>query len=166
MNPRLLLLCAILCLPFTLQAELRLPGFFGDHMVFQRQAPIPVWGWSDPETAVVVQLGSDTSKAVTITADKTGRWKAALPAQEANAEGLILTVTSAGKTITVNDVLVGEVWLCSGQSNMEWAVSASLNAPDEIAKADFPAIRQMKIEHLTAAMPQEDVKTVWQICSP
>ena len=166
MNSRLLFLFAILCLPLTLQAELRLPGFFGDHMVLQRQAPIPVWGWSDPETAVVVQLGSDSSKAVTTMADKNGRWKASLPPQEASVKGLALTVTSAGKSLTLNDVLVGEVWLCSGQSNMEWVVNASLNAPDEIAKADFPAIRQMKIEHLTAPVPQEDVKTVWQICSP
>ncbi len=159
-------LCAILCLSASARAELRLPGFFGDHMVLQRDAPIPVWGWADPGAEVSVLLGTDEAKAVTAKAGEDGRWKVALPAMEANAEGLSLTVKSGDKTLTLKDVLVGEVWLCSGQSNMEWTVAASLNPAEEIAAANFPAIRQMKIAHLTAPTPQQDVSSVWQVCSP
>jgi len=166
MNLRLFLSAALVLFAHSLHAELRLPAFFGDHMVFQRDAPIPVWGWADPGREVVVQLGPDAASAVKVNTDAVGRWEAKLPAVSANAGGLVFTVTSAGKTITLNDVLVGEVWLCSGQSNMEWSVNASLNAAEEIAKADFPAIRQMKIDHLTAATPQDDVKSVWRVCSP
>ena len=166
MNFRLFPIAALVFFAHPLHAELRLPGFFGDHMVFQRDAPIPVWGWADPGSEVVAQLGPDAASAVTVKSDAAGRWTAKLPAASANAAGLVFTVTSAGKTIALNDVLVGEVWLCSGQSNMEWTVNASLNAADEIAKADFPAIRQMKIAQLTAALPQEDVKSGWQVCSP
>lgn len=166
MNVRLFVFCATLCLPLSVLAELRLPGIFTDHMIVQRQAPIPVWGRANPDAEVVVQLGSDATKAVSVKAGTNGRWEVSLPAQEANGEGLILTVTSSGESLSVNDVLIGEVWLCSGQSNMEWPVSSSLNASDEIARADFPVIRQLKIEHLTASGPQSDVKGSWQICSP
>lgn len=156
-----LCLCAV-----TARADLRLPAFFSDHMVFQRDAPIPVWGWADPGSEVVAQLGAEAAKAVTVKTGDDGRWSAKLPAEAATASGLDFTVTAGGKTITLKDVLVGEVWLCSGQSNMEWSVSASLNAAEEIAAAKYPAIRQMKIDHLTAATPQEDVKSAWQVCSP
>ncbi len=150
----------------TLHADLRLPAFFSDHMVFQRDAPIPVWGWADPGSEVVVVLGPDAGRAVTVKAETNGRWQARLPAAPATESGLEFSVKSGGKAILLKDVLVGEVWLCSGQSNMEWSVAASLNAGEEIAAANFPAIRQMKVDHLTAATPQEDVKSLWQVCSP
>ena len=164
---RRLFLFAALCLPVSsVHADPRLPAFFGDHMVFQRDAPIPVWGWADPGSEVTLQLGTDAAKAVKTKADDNGRWEARLPATPATATGLVFTAAAGEKTISLNDVLVGEVWLCSGQSNMEWSVAASLNPAEEIAAADFPAIRQMKIDHLTAATPQDDVKSAWQVCSP
>jgi sialate O-acetylesterase len=166
MNLRPTLLACLLLAPSLSLAELRLPSFFSDHMVFQRDAPIPVWGWADPGTSLTVQLGPDPAKAVTVTASPQGRWHADLPASPAQAEGTTLTVSSPTHTITLEDVLVGEVWLCSGQSNMEWPVSASGNPAEEIAAADFPKIRHMKVAHLTAATPQDDVASTWQICSP
>jgi len=167
MNLRLAPLACLLLAPSFALAELRLPSFFSDHMVFQRDAPIPVWGWADPGTMLTVQLGPDPAKAVTTTADPQGRWHASLPASPADAEGLSFTVSSPTQTITLEDVLVGEVWLCSGQSNMEWPVSASADPAGEIAAAaDFPAIRHMKVAHATAATPRDDVASTWQICSP
>ena len=158
---------AALCFAVSsVHADLRLPSFFGDHMVFQRDAPIPVWGWADPGSEVTLQLGADAAKAVKAKTGDNGRWEARLPATPATATGLVFTAAAGEKTIRLNDVLVGEVWLCSGQSNMEWSVAASLNPAEEIAAADFPAIRQMKIDHLTAATPQDDVKSAWQVCSP
>lgn len=161
----LFVLAAFLAAP-TLRAELRLPGFFSDHMVLQRDAPIPIWGWAEAGAEVVVQLGLDETKATTVRADASGRWRAKLPAEAATAEGRMLAVKSGGKSVVLQDILVGEVWLCSGQSNMEWTVASSLNSAEEIAAAEFPAIRHMKVAHLTAATPQDDVKSVWQICSP
>jgi len=166
MNLRFFLLAALSLAVPSLRAELRLPAFFGDHMVFQRDAPIPVWGWADPGAEVAVQLGPDAAAEVKSIADGTGRWEAKLPATPATATGLEFTAKSGEKTIILKDILVGEVWLCSGQSNMEWSVNASLNPAEEIAAANFPAIRQMKIDHLTAATPQADVKSAWQVCSP
>lgn len=163
---RLFLFAAIALALTPLRADLRLPGFFGDHMVFQRDAPIPVWGWADPGSEVLAQLGPDAAGAITAKTDDTGRWEVKLPAQSATAEGLEFTVRSGDQSVVLKDILVGEVWLCSGQSNMEWTVAASLNPQEEIAAANFPAIRQMKIAHLTAALPQEDVPSAWQVCSP
>jgi sialate O-acetylesterase len=166
MNLRFTLFAVFSFAATALHAELRLPGFFSDHMVFQRDALIPVWGWAKPGEEVTAQLGPDAAAVVKVKADEAGRWEAKLPASPANATGLEFRASAGGKTITLKDVLVGEVWLCSGQSNMEWSVSASLNPAEEIAAANFPAIRQMKIDHLTAATPQADVRSVWQVCSP
>lgn len=144
------------------QAEVRLPGFFGDHMVFQRDIPIPVWGWADPGEKVTVLLGD--GGAVEATADALGRWSAKLPVMKAGGPHQ-LVVTGRNKLV-IQDVLVGEVWLCSGQSNMEWTVGSSLNPEKEIPAANHPKIRHMKVSRVTAGYPQEDLKSTWQVCSP
>ncbi|EAQ81874.1 sialate O-acetylesterase [Blastopirellula marina] len=144
-------------------AEVRLPGFFGDHMVLQRQMPLPVWGWADAGQSVTVTLGENKATAK---ADEQGRWKVELPAMESGGGPLQLTVTAGDKTVTLKDILLGEVWLCSGQSNMEWTVGSSTNAAAEIAAANYPEIRQIKFSHQTSVAPQDDVKGTWLICSP
>jgi len=154
----------VFLVPVLSEAEIRLPGFYGESMVMQRQAPIPIWGWADPGEEVTVQLGA--AEAVTGRANETGRWEVTLPAMEAIADGLELKFSSSTSSFALSDVLVGEVWLCSGQSNMEWTVSASDNPEAEIAAADFPQIRQMKIAHLTNNLPLDDVKGDWLVCSP
>lgn len=156
----------IFCLSLTpeLRAEeIRFPSFFGNHMVLQRHAPIPIWGWAAPGSKVTVKLGDTTGETV---ADEAGRWKVALASQEANATGLSLTASSGENSTTLTDVLIGEVWLCSGQSNMEWTVRQSANPGEEIAAANHPLIRQMKIQHLTGDAPKEDVNSDWYPCSP
>ncbi|HHM13062.1 MAG TPA: sialate O-acetylesterase, partial [Planctomycetaceae bacterium] len=143
-------------------AELKLPAIFSDHMVLQREKPIPVWGWDNPGTEVTVTLGDQSVKA---RADAQGRWKATLPARAAGGP-LELTVKGTSEK-AFRDVLIGEVWICSGQSNMEWPVAAVMNAKEEIASANYPRIRHIKIPHTPAATPQDDVKTAgWQVCSP
>ncbi len=143
-------------------AELKLPAIFSDHMVLQREKPIPVWGWDEPGTEVTVTLGDQSVKAQ---ADAQGRWKATLPARVAGGP-LELTVKGTSEK-AFRDVLIGEVWICSGQSNMEWPVAAAMNAKEEIASANYPRIRHIKIPHTPAATPQDDVKTAgWQVCSP
>lgn len=163
-NPRLLLI-GLLCLgPVLGIANPRLPGFFTDHMVLQRQMPIPIWGWAEPGEVVSVTLGDAAPVQATANAD--GRWDVKLPAREASSEGLTLKVSTPSASRAVSDVLIGEVWLCSGQSNMEWSVAASLNPAEEIAAANYPEIRQMKVDHLTSGVPKDDVASTWKVCSP
>ncbi|WP_217647043.1 sialate O-acetylesterase [Planctomicrobium piriforme] len=145
----------------TASADVRLPKFMGDHMVLQRDMPIPLWGWAAPGEKVTATLGDDKAEA---TADDKGEWRLTLPARPAG-DPLTLTVTGKNK-LTLTDILMGEVWLCSGQSNMEWVVQSSTNAAQEIANANYPQIRQIKIPKVPSGTPQDDVAGTWAICSP
>ena len=148
--------------PGWAMAAVKLPAAFSSHMVLQRDQPVPVWGWDDPGTKVTVSLAGKSATAV---AAEDGRWRLSLPALAAGGPHDLFVRGS--DTLELTDVLVGEVWLCSGQSNMEWPVRASLNAPQEIANADHPRIRHIKIRHTPAATPQTDVgSSGWQVCSP
>lgn len=155
-----LLVVAAWVLPAS--AAVKLPAIIGDNMVLQQGEAVPVWGWDDPGTEVTVTLGE---AKVTAKADDKGRWQVQLPAMTAGGPH---TMTIAGSnTVTVGNILIGEVWLCSGQSNMEWPVGNSINAQDEIAAADHPRIRGIKIAHVPADKPREDVASSgWQVCSP
>lgn len=126
-------LLLVLVVPALLAAEPTIAPIFGAGMVVQRDRPIPVWGTADDGTAVVVALGTDRVTAVAAA----GRWEVALPARPASAEPMTLTISLAGQERTFTDVLVGEVWLCSGQSNMAGTVAA--RPPREIA--DLPLVR-------------------------
>ncbi len=151
------------CLPAW--SEVRLPKIFGDHMVLQRDQPIPVWGWANPACDVSVKLGDGPVQIAT--ADAVGRWSLKLAPQSAGGP---MKLTVSGETkIELSDVLIGEVWVCSGQSNMEFRVSASINAEQEIASAKYPRIRHIKIPRQPVGFPKEDVsdpKTQWTVCSP
>ena len=156
-------LAACLGLGAPVSAEVKLPAVFSDHMVLQRDKAIPVWGWDAPGTEVTVTLGEAKASAK---ADDKGGWKVALPAQKANAKGQKLTVKGTSEK-AFSDVLVGEVWLCSGQSNMEWTVAQSDNPQQEIANGNHPLIRHIKIPHRPSAKAETDVQTKgWEIASP
>lgn len=143
-------------------AELNVPKIFSDSMVLQREQPIPVWGWEDPGTEVHVVLGDEVKKAK---ADDAGKWMVEFSAKKAG--GPHKMVIEGTNRIEFNDVLIGEVWLCSGQSNMEWTVSRSNNPQEEIAAAKHPQIRHIKFAHRPAAEPMTDVPSPgWQVCSP
>ena len=151
------LLLAVPCL--TAKAEVRLPGFFNDHMVLQRNMPVQVWGWADPSEAVTVSFDG---QVVPTTADTNGNWLVTLAAMSADAVGQTLTVNS----VAVQDVVIGEVWLCSGQSNMQWPVEWATNAAAEIAASDYPAIRLMTIAGVATFLPRTDAEGTWQVCGP
>ncbi len=155
---------AALLITTTAMAAPRLPGFFSNNMVLQREMPVPVWGWADPGEVVTVAFGE---QSVSATADANGKWMVELAAMPASGEGRVLKVSSpAGKPISLANVVVGEVWICSGQSNMEWAMNAIKNSKQEIAAANYPLIRQAKIGHVTADLPLDNVQSQWEICSP
>jgi len=142
-------------------ANVKLPKIFGDNMVFQRNQPIPVWGWASPGDKITVQFNKQ-NKAVK--ADKNGRWLIRLDAEPAG--GPYKLVVTGKNTISFSDVLIGEVWICSGQSNMEFQVRYVINAAKEIQTADFPQIRQIKIPNTVSALPKDDISGgEWKTCS-
>ncbi|MDX9979458.1 MAG: sialate O-acetylesterase [Lentisphaeria bacterium] len=143
------------------RAEISLPAIFGSHMVLQRGAAIPVWGWAAPGEQVAVSLGDDSR---TVVADAAGAWRVDLPAR-GEATGLTMTVAGAN-TLVFEDVAVGEVWLCSGQSNMEMGIKNCLNADAEIAAADYPDIRLIDVPKTTAAQPRTNFAGTWVRCTP
>ena len=133
--------------------ELRLPALFGDGMVLQRNEPIVVWGWATPRTQVSVTLHTHTGAA---TADAAGRWRATLPAERAGGP-FAMVVRSAGERVDVHDVLVGDVWLASGQSNMEFTVAQGNDAQHEISAANDSSIRQFKVPNSWADSASDEV---------
>lgn len=142
---------------------------FTDHAVLQRDKSVPVWGRAEPGESVTVVFHGQT---VATTADRDGRWMAWLGPATADIEGADLTV-SGKTTVVLHDVVVGEVWLCSGQSNMEFVLDDASNAvfrvqdaPDEVAAARFPLIRQFKVPHRVAAAPAETAEGNWVPCTP
>ncbi len=144
------------------QADVKVPALFADHMVMQRERPIKFWGWADPQETVEVRFGNASAKAV---ADTTGKWQLELPAMPASKTPSSLSIQGKNK-IEIKDVLVGEVWVCSGQSNMEWSVAASMNPQEEIAAAKYPLIRHIKVPLVPSVVPIDNFQANWQVCSP
>lgn len=154
---------ALLALSLSLRADVRMPAIFGNGMVLQRGKPVPVWGWAAPGEAVTVVFAGKTATAV---AGADGRWQLRLDPMAASAEGRAMTVKGTN-ALTFDNVLVGEVWLCSGQSNMEWTVSSSANAKEEIEGSANPLIRHVKISHVHLPKPSTDVRSGgWQQAAP
>ena len=145
-------------------ADFKLAAVFSDHMVLQREKPVPVWGWADAGEKVTIEFAGQSKSA---TADSTGKWVAKLDALKTNAEPQVLKVSSdKDHKAEVKDVLVGEVWLGSGQSNMALTVNRAQDYEKEQAAADLPLIRGFKENSAGAATAQPDAKGTWEVCSP
>lgn len=144
-------------------ASLQLADVFSDHMVLQRHAPIRVWGQADPGARVEVGLGHAAPTGTT--AGDHGAWQLELPPVPAGGPHRLIA-TSGGDRVVVEDVLVGEVWLASGQSNMQWSVSNTLDAAEAIAAADQPQIRLLTVPLWTAFEPTTKMGASWQVCTP
>jgi len=135
---------------------------FGDHAVLQRDKPVTVWGKAQPGSSVRVSFKEKSAQAV---ADDRGRWQMTLPALPGGESGELI-FESGDERVVSKDVIVGDVWLCTGQSNMEWTVKKSDNATAEIAAGNFPEIRQFKVLTGVSARPEESVRGKWVVCSP
>ena len=147
--------------PAAAHAEIRLPKIFGSHMVVQQGKPILVWGWADPGETATVQIGA--ARQSTRANDK-GEWKVSLPAMKAG--GPYTLKASGTNEVVLDDVMVGEVWLCSGQSNMEMGMKMFHISPQEIAAANHPGIRLMLVENKWTPRPQNDIEGRWKPCTP
>ena len=150
------------------QAEVWMPGVFSDNMVLQREKPVPVWGWADPGEKVTVTFAGQTKTA---TADKNGKWMVRLDAMKASAKGQTLVVvsnrTTKRKSPVFSNVLVGEVWICSGQSNMEWVVKQSEGADEASQRAkEYSKIRFLTVPRTESAACVRGVNAKWVTCSP
>ncbi|GAB4044773.1 sialate O-acetylesterase [Spirosoma litoris] len=160
------LTCFFFALSFILTqtsfADVRLPKVFGSHMVLQRRKPVPVWGWADPGEKVTVTLNAQVK---TIKADKDGKWRVALDPMEAGGP-YQLSVKGKKNTVTFDDVLTGEVWVCSGQSNMEYQLRSAANAKTEISLANYPTIRQLLVKKDISLTPKDDIEGDWAVCTP
>ncbi len=151
----------ILALGGSARANVTLPGIFSDHMVLQKNVAVPVWGWADPGEKITVTIAGQTRTA---TADTAGNWKLKLGKLSADSP-LTMTVTGHN-TIVIQDVLVGEVWLASGQSNMQLSVNDVTNAWQEKASAKFPQIRMFTVGRVPATTPQTNCGGKWLVCAP
>ena len=129
------------------QPAFRMACIFTDHMVLQRDQPLPVWGWAAPGRVVIVEVGPHSARTRT---NAEGRWRLTLPSLESGKRPLTITVKAGDETIRLTDILVGEVWLCSGQSNMEMTVAQSADGKAEIKAAKHPNIRLFNIPRPTA----------------
>ena len=134
-------------------ADPRLPAIFSDHMVLQQQMPIGVWGWAAPDERIEVRL---RTQRVSTAAGRDGRWRVTLAPETAGGPDE-LVVAGATATKRFADVLVGEVWVGSGQSNMQWEVRQAQDADTEIAAANHPRIRLFSVKRVTALEPKDDV---------
>ena len=175
MKSILLLLCL---LPTAgLRAELMLAPVFTDHMVLQRDEPLPVWGRAVPGELVTVEFAGDKKTAV---ADVDGRWLVRLGPQTASATARGLRISAAGESCEITDVLVGEVWLCAGQSNMEWPLARELHAEAELPRASHPGIRffnpgyagkgtggsPFTAEEVAMLISADYYRGAWEVCTP
>ena len=164
---KLLLLHAlilIICMLPETRADVKLPSVFGDRMVLQRNSEITIWGWAYPLEEVRVVTAWDHVEKKTMTRnDATWSLSITTPA----AGGPYEIIIKGNNTITLKDILIGEVWLCSGQSNMEWSAEDGIeNGPYEIKNANFPEIRLFQVESRSADYPQLDLEGEWNKCTP
>jgi sialate O-acetylesterase len=143
-------------------ASVTMPHVFSDHMVIQQEKPVFVWGWADPDESVTVEFKGNRK---TTQSDSKGAWAVELPAIKASAESATMTITGSN-TIVINDILVGEVWICSGQSNMEWGLGNVEKGAEETAKADLPNIRLLHITSKPSPRPLSDIENTWDSCKP
>ncbi|MBD3674443.1 MAG: 9-O-acetylesterase, partial [Planctomycetaceae bacterium] len=159
------LLPLIVSLSFTssVSAEIKLPKVFDDHMVLQRDQKVAVWGWADPGETVQIQTPFERQQ---LTANAEGKWMTRLKPMKAG--GPIEITLKGSNEITLTDVLIGDVWVCSGQSNMEWSVAASTNSQAEIANANWPQIRLFDVKKTPKIDPVDDVEldAPWLPCTP
>jgi sialate O-acetylesterase len=155
-------LLLVFLIPFISFADVKLPSVFGDHMILQQDTKARIWGWADAREKITIF--TSWGDEIKVSADKQGNWKTEIPTP-AGSYTPHQIIVKGKNTIYLRNVLIGEVWLCSGQSNMGWSVRQSNNSYEEIKKANHPAIRFFHVPNAMAWEPQKDVNAHWEICT-
>ena len=167
MFKRLWLPLLVLSSSISCSATLSLSSVFSDHMILQREQPVPVWGKADPGATITVEFSGQIK---TVTAGTDGKWRVDLDPLVASSESRELKVSSNLKSEIINqkfsDVLVGEVWLCSGQSNMQFVLRSTENGSTAVAEANYPRIRLFTAPLAPATEPKETIDAKWDVCTP
>ncbi|WP_163397638.1 sialate O-acetylesterase [Flavobacterium fluviatile] len=157
---------------FSIKAQVKLPALVSDNMVLQQNAKVNLWGWASPNEKINIQLGWQNA-SVEVIANSTGNWKIAIDTPQGSEKAYSITINASNK-IVLNNVLIGEVWICSGQSNMYFPVGKEdgtwktgvKNYEEEIGKANFPNIRLFTVLTNASPKPLDDVSGRWAACSP
>ena len=158
---RFLSLLVLLSASIVARAEVRLPAILSDNMVLQQQTKVRIWGTANPGERVTVTLQKESSHAV---ADKQGHWETWL--NTGKAGGPFELTVKGDNLLTIKNVLIGEVWLCSGQSNMEWPLINTFGGAETVAQAKYPEIRLFTVEKHTSTTPLTDVVGHWVVTTP
>ncbi|SFU47438.1 sialate O-acetylesterase [Pustulibacterium marinum] len=158
------LLCLLLLPLISVKAAIKLPAVFSDHMVLQQNTNVKFWGWADPNEEVIISP-SWTTKSYTTTGNNLAEWNTEIATPKAGGP---YSITFKGYNyIEIKDVYIGEVWFCSGQSNMEMSASWGIeNGEEEIQKSQYPEIRFFKVPKLSADSPQNNLPANWDVCTP
>ncbi|MEO6497475.1 MAG: sialate O-acetylesterase, partial [Mucilaginibacter sp.] len=165
----LLLMFVLLCTAATVNAKVKLSAIVGDNMVLQQRTNVKIWGWSKPKAAITVT--PSWTGAVKTNADKDGNWSAIVKTPAASFDARTITI-SDGEAVKLNNILIGEVWLCSGQSNMDIPVQGGRDCPIEhsqeviIESAKYPSIRLFTVKVDGGFEKKEDVSGNWQVATP
>ena len=154
--PILLSLCP------ALAETLTVPKFFSDHMVLQRNASAAIWGSASPGSEVTVTFKGSKANAK---ASEDGSWEVKVDTGVADKNGSDLVISSGDAKVVIQDVVVGEVWLACGQSNMVWTMERVAGYASEISEADYPGIRFFLVPSVTAVEPQDDIAGEWSLCN-
>ncbi|MBX2814455.1 MAG: discoidin domain-containing protein [Saprospiraceae bacterium] len=145
-------------------AAVRLPAVIGDHMVLQRNDSAPIWGWSNANEEIVIHTSWD-GESYTLRADRNGKW--IQPLATPGAGGPYEITIEASNSLVLKDIMIGEVWICSGQSNMAWSADAGIDQAEEaVAQALESQLRFFQVARTTADYPQDDCPGTWAVCSP
>jgi sialate O-acetylesterase len=162
---RLLFLMVLLIPGNSALAGITLPSVFSDNMVLQQNSEATIWGWGNAGELVKIVAGWNSADTITVKADNSARWETSLKTVDAGGPYSIQILGSSA--VELKNVMLGEVWICSGQSNMEWSVIMGIdNGEEEASKADHPGIRIFHIPKKGAEYPQQDCDASWKVCSP
>jgi sialate O-acetylesterase len=165
-RPVLLLAAGFLLMHLNCTAKILLPSIFTDHMVLQRLSTVAVWGWADPGTTILVTGSWNSRDTIKTLVDNQGHWRTNITTKDAGGPFTLL-IKGPYDQVLIQDVQLGEVWLCSGQSNMEFSANWGLDGKDSVvAQADIPGIRFFHVPRIGAPYPQQDCKTSWEVCTP
>ena len=159
---KLLVVSLLAFAPLSAHADVVLNAVFTDHMILQRDMPVPVYGTAEPGEKVTVAFAG---KEKSVVADKDGNWSVKLDAMKVSTTPAVMTVSGKNK-LTLNDILMGDIWICSGQSNMEWVLGVC-NRPDDLAQANVPMIRLYQMRGTAAPTPRNEFNCLpWTPCTP
>lgn len=165
MKKILLTILVLIVFTGTMFAKIILPSVFADNMVLQQNSTVAIWGWSDPGETVKIVAGWNEKDTIKVKANNSSKWTTTIKTIGAGGPYSIRILGSS--RVELKNVMLGEVWICSGQSNMEWSVNHKIqNGEEEAAKANHPNIRIFHVQKIGAEYPQENCNANWTVCSP